>query len=291
MKKLYVILSLLLIGVLSPAFSQRLTDIPFGEGPTLTKQPTKFPGIGFSVVIPLQKFVRKKGGSTPLGVPTQTNDVAYVYDPDCSCFVIPGSEVKAPKNEGFGNPADAAGGTYPTDPNAPPRPTFPGDLGGAPGEDRPKPRFTNDPLCKTLQNMWQSSLDFDGNPRIEIMALITNLGTLILPTAGKDCNGVYHSNSVSSSYSDYLGSFLTIVDASGNSSQVYVLCDGTRVEVFAAVHTHPSTSIGNPFQPSPSDQIFARTHPGMDNFILGKEGVAKYHPDGECEEPSATTCN
>lgn len=155
-----------------------------------------------------------------------------------------------------------------------------GGAGGGGSLPKPYPTFTVEPLCCTLKKMWQASLNANGGPYVEVMALITSLGTLVMPTSGIDCSGTFHANGTSSSYSDYFGKYVTIVDVNGKQSQALDLCDGTRVEVYGAIHTHPSTAIGNPFQPSPADLAWATSHPGIITYLLGASGLLKYDEFG-----------
>jgi hypothetical protein len=253
-----------------------ITDVPLGTDPDIKPIQAVMSG-GVSGT-----------GGTGVGEGSRTNDIdlpevtvrpapAYTID-------LPPVTVTAPA------PQPTGGGGYPGF-GTPPSPDGPATIPLNPEDDRPKPRFTDKETCKTLQDMWSQTLDVDGNPSIEVFALFTSAGTLVLPTSGRDCYGDYHTNTVSGSYTNYLGHFVTTQDSSGELYQFYELCDGTRVQVYAAVHTHPSTAIGNPFQPSPGDRTFAATHPGMDHFILGKDGVAKFQPDGNCEEPASSNCN
>ncbi|WP_227686946.1 hypothetical protein [Spirosoma arboris] len=144
----------------------------------------------------------------------------------------------------------------------------------------PKPKFLSEPLCKTLNNIWRQSFDINGDPMIENMLLVTDKGTLVLPTSGQDCSGTYHANKVNESWPEYYGDFITLMDGNGNKSTALDLCDGTRVIIYSAIHTHPSTAIGNPLQPSPGDINFARSNPGVNTYILANDGLWNYDTDG-----------
>lgn len=144
----------------------------------------------------------------------------------------------------------------------------------------PKPKFLSEPLCKTLKRIWSQSFDINGDPLIENMLLVTDKGILVLPTSGRDCSGTYHSNKVNESWPNYFGEYITIDDGNGNKSTALDLCDGTRVIVYSAVHTHPSTAIGNPLQPSPGDINFARNNQGVSTYILANDGLWNYDTNG-----------
>ncbi|MBD2701128.1 hypothetical protein IC229_10815 [Spirosoma sp. BT702] len=208
--------------------------------------------IDLGAIITLQEWANLTGGNWLDPVSVTAPAPSYGYSN--------GDVVPLPNTGGSGNGGGSSGGQ--------------GDL------PRPTPVFTNEPLCCTLKRMWQASLDSNGQPKVEVMALATNLGTLVFPVSGLDCAGTYQTNSVSRSYTDIFGNYVIVTDVNGNMSTVLDLCDGRRVEVYGVYHTHPSTAVGNPFQPSPADIGWAASHPGTSTFILGQNGLMRYDGNG-----------
>lgn len=158
----------------------------------------------------------------------------------------------------------------------------------------PPGKYPKEKECETFKGLWESSLGAnpDGSkyPLVERAALLTDKGLLVMPTSGRisemhSSNGVVtftptgaeYSASTTSSRFDIAGGFFM----SSDGNLPYKTFDGEVFRVYATIHTHPNTVLGNPQRPSTSDKGDYRCRAyGIEQYILGAEGITEYNNDG-----------